>query len=310
MRILIVGAGATGGYFGARLAQAGRDVTFLVRAARAKQLRRTGLIINSPHGDLTLKPQLLESGGAASPFDVVLVALKAYALEPALNDIARVVGPDTMLVPFLNGMRHLDTLIGRFGERAVLGGVCLVATTLKPDGSIAQLAPFQEIVYGERDGSASDRVASIDGAMQGAGFKARASSEIMQEMWNKWMLLASGGALTCLLRGNVGEIEAVAGGTAVAHRLVDEVASVATAEGYRPSQATDDRVRTTLTAAASPFATSMYRDLCGDQPVEAEQILGDMVTRAQRFGLPTPLLEAAVVQLRIYQGRLTRQPSS
>lgn len=237
MRILIVGAGATGGYFGARLAQAGRDVTFLVRPARAEQLRRTGLVVTSPHGDLTLAPTLLETSGPASPFDVVIVALKAYALEPALDDIAQVVGPDTVLVPFLNGMRHLDTLIGRFGERPVLGGVCMVATTLKPDGSIAQLAPFQEIVYGERDGSTSDRVAALDAAMQGAGFKARGSQQIMQEMWNKWMLLASGGALTCLLRGTVGEIEAVQGGVALANRLVDEVMSVAAAEGYPPSSA-------------------------------------------------------------------------
>ncbi len=306
MRILIVGAGATGGYFGARLAEAGRDVTFLVRPARAELLRRTGLVISSPHGDLTLTPQLLETGVAPSPFDVVLVALKAYALEPALDDIAQVVGPDTVLIPFLNGMRHLDTLIGRFGERPVLGGVCMVATTLKPDGSIAQLAPFQEIVYGERDGSASDRVATIDAAMQGAGFKARASSEIIAEMWNKWTMLASGGALTCLLRGNVGEIEAVAGGTALAHRLVDEVMAVVTAEGYQPSDATNDRVRTTLTAKSSPFATSMYRDLSGGHPVEAEQILGDMVARANGFGLSTPLLEAAVVQLRVYQDRLAK----
>ena len=304
MRILIVGAGATGGYFGARLAEAGRDVTFLVRAARAVQLRRTGLAISSPNGDLALTPHLLETGQAASPFDVVLVALKAYALEAALDDIARVVGPETMLVPFLNGMRHLDTLSGRFGERTVLGGVCMVATTLKPDGSIVQLAPFQEIVYGERDGSASDRVAALDGAMQGAGFKARASSAIMQEMWNKWMLLASGGALTCLLRGTVGDVVAAAGGTAVAHRVVDEVMSVAAAEGYAPSEATNDRVRTTLTAKSSPFATSMYRDLSGGLPVEAEQILGDMVARAGGFGLAVPLLEAAAVQLRVYQARL------
>ena len=281
MRILIVGAGATGGYFGARLAQAGRDVTFLVRPGRAEQLRRTGLVITSPHGDVTIQPRLLETGTRSGPFDLVLVALKAYALGPALDDVAPLVGPDTMIVPFLNGMRHVDALTGRFGERAVLGGVCMVATTLKPDGSIAQLAPFQEIVYGERDGSASARVAAIDAAMAGAGFKARASSEIAQEMWNKWMLLASGGALTCLLRGTAGEIEAVAGGTAVANRLIDEVMSVAAAEGHAASAATEERVRSTLTAKRSPFATSMYRDLSAGLPVEAEQIVGDM-TRTGR----------------------------
>ena len=304
MRILIVGAGATGGYFGARLAEAGRDVTFLVRPARAAQLRRDGLVVASPHGDLKLDPQVLETGAASAAFDLVLVALKAYALDRALDDIAAVVGPETMLMPFLNGMRHLDTLAARFGSEAVLGGVCLVATTLKPDGSIAQLAPFQELVYGERDEPASARLAAVDAALQGAGFKTRASATIMQEMWNKWMLLSAGGALTCLLRGAAGEIEAVPGGAAVAHRLVDEVMSVAAAAGYPPSDATNDRVRSTLTAKGSPFATSMYRDLTAGLPVEAEQILGDLVARAQGFGLATPLLDAAVVQLRIYQDRL------
>ncbi len=304
MRILIVGAGATGGYFGARLAEAGRDVTFLVRPARAAQLRRTGLVVTSPHGDLTIQPRLLDTGVPTAPFDLVLVALKAYALDPALDDIAAVTGPDTMLVPFLNGMRHLDALTARFGERPVLGGVCLVATTLTPEGGIVQLAPFQEIVYGERDGAMSPRVTAIDAAMQGAGFKARIATNVMQEMWNKWMLLASGGALTCLLRGTAGDIEAVPGGTAVAHRMVDEVMAVVTAAGYPPSAATDERVRTTLTARSSPFATSMYRDLTAGLPVEAEQILGDMVKRAQGFGQTTPLLDAALVQLRIYQNRL------
>ena len=212
MRVLIVGAGATGGYFGARLAAAGRDVTFLVRPGRAAVLRERGLVITSPHGDLTIQPRLLETGAAAGPFDLILVALKAYALEGALGDLAGLVGPETMLVPFLNGMRHLDALIERFGERPVLGGVCLVATTLRPDGSIAQLAPFNEVVWGERDGSMSERVRAVDAVMQDAGFTARMSTEIMQEMWNKWMLLASGGALTCLMRGNAGEIEAVPGG--------------------------------------------------------------------------------------------------
>ena len=308
MRVLIVGAGATGGYFGARLAEAGRDVTFLVRPGRAAVLREKGLVISSPHGDLTIRPRLLETGVVAGPFDLILVALKAYALEGALGDLAGLVGPETMLVPFLNGMRHLDALIERFGERPVLGGVCLVATTLRPDGSIAQLSPFNEVVWGERDGSVSERVRAVDAVMQDAGFTARVSTEIMQEMWNKWMLLASGGALTCLMRGNAGEIEAVPGGVAVAHRLIDEVMAVAAAAGYAASAATDERVRATLTSRGSTFATSMYRDLSAGVAVEVEQILGDLAERGAGFGLATPLLDAAVVQLRIYQGRIMSAP--
>src|SRR5689334_25231405 len=134
MRILVVGAGATGGYFGARLAEAGRDVTFLVRAGRAEQLRRSGLRIKSPHGDLVLQPRLVTAGATTEaldrPFDAVLLAVKAFALENALADLTPAVGPQTVIVPFLNGMRHVEALVGRFGDRAVLGGVCVVATML------------------------------------------------------------------------------------------------------------------------------------------------------------------------------------
>jgi 2-dehydropantoate 2-reductase len=191
MRILVVGAGATGGYFGGRLAQAGRDVTFLVRPKRAEQLRRDGLQILSPHGDVTLAPQLVTADRIASAYDTVLLTVKAFALDAALVDLAPAVGPATMVVPVLNGMGHLDKLIARFGETPVLGGVCLVATTLDPQGRIKQLAEFQQLVYGERSGEMSARVTALDGAMQGAGFTARASAVILQEMWEKWILLAT-----------------------------------------------------------------------------------------------------------------------
>src|SRR5579863_1436488 len=148
MRILVVGAGATGGYFGGRLAEAGRDVTFLVRPKRAAQLRENGLQILSPHGDVTLRPQLVTADRITGPYDAVLLTVKAFALDAALADVAPAVGPRSMIVPVLNGMRHVDTLIARFGEKPVLGGVCLVATTLDPQGRIKQLAEFQQLIYG------------------------------------------------------------------------------------------------------------------------------------------------------------------
>jgi 2-dehydropantoate 2-reductase len=234
MRILVAGAGATGGYFGARLAQAGRDVTFLVRPKRADQLRRDGLRIVSPHGDLTLVPRLLVTGETAGPFDVVILAVKAYALDQALNDLDPTIGPNTMVVPLLNGMRHIDLLIERYGEAPVLGGVCIVATTLDPQGRIVQLADTQELVYGERNGVISARGQALDAAMRDGGFNARISETIIQEMWEKWVMLATAGGITCLLRGSVGEIEAVPGGAALALGFLAETTSVAAASGYAP----------------------------------------------------------------------------
>ena len=310
MRILIVGAGATGGYFGGRLAQAGRDVTFLVRPGRAAQLRQDGLHIVSPHGDVALTPALLVTGEPTAPFDAIILAVKAYALGAALDDLAPAVGPATMIMPLLNGMRHLDLLIKRFGPGPVLGGVCRVATTLDQQGRIVQLGAFQDLVYGERDGRASDRVAALDAALQNAGFKAEPATNVMQQMWEKWILLAAGGALTCLMRANVGEIEA-AGGAGLARRLLAEAAAVATAADHPPTAPFIANAEKMLTAPGSSFATSMHRDMTGGQKVEADHIIGDMLRRAQNATLDTPLLQAASVALAIYQNRLTpKQPKA
>lgn len=304
MRILVAGAGATGGYFGARLAQAGRDVTFLVRPRRADQLRRGGLRIVSPHGDLRLAPRLLVTGETAGPFDVVILAVKAYALDQALNDLDPTIGPNTMVVPLLNGMRHIDLLIERYGEAPVLGGVCIVATTLDPQGRIVQLADTQELVYGERNGVISARGQALDAAMRDAGFNARLSETIIQEMWEKWVMLATAGGITCLLRGSIGEIEAVPGGAALALGFLAETTSVAAASGYAPRTVFTARARGILTAKGSSFAPSMYRDMQGNALVEVDQILGDMLFRARGLNLATPLLEAAVAQLQVYQNRI------
>jgi 2-dehydropantoate 2-reductase len=304
MRILVVGAGATGGYFGGRLAEAGRDVTFLVRPKRAEELRRDGLQILSPHGDVTLHPQLVTADRIASPYDAVLLTVKAFALDAALTDLAPAVGPGSAIIPVLNGMRHLDVLIGRFGEAAVLGGVCLVATTLDAQGRVKQLAEFQQLVCGERSGEMSARVAALDAVMQGAGFTARVSAVILQEMWEKWILLATLGSITCLLRGTVGDIEAAPGGAALALEVLGECVSVATASGYTPGEAFLTRTKASVTAKGSATAPSMYRDLTQGLPVEADQIVGDMVARARGFGIAAPILTAAYAHLSIYQRRV------
>ncbi|HVY16631.1 MAG TPA: ketopantoate reductase family protein [Rhodopila sp.] len=303
MRILIVGAGATGGYFGGRLLEAGRDVTFLVRPGRAEQIRRDGLVIVSPHGDVTLAPKTVLASEIAQPFDIVILAVKAYALEQALADLKPAIGPATMIVPLLNGMRQVDLLVRDFGEAPVLGGVCIVATMLDAQNRVVQLAGMQELKYGERDGSTSDRVRRLHDALSGAGFETTLSTTILQEMWEKWVMLATAGALTCLLRGTVGEIEALPNGADLPPRFLAETAAVAAAAGYPPPEAVLARTRTMLMAKGSPWAPSMYRDLQVNAPVEVEQILADMALRGARSGIATPLLDAATAQLRIYQAR-------
>ena len=212
MRLLVVGAGSTGGYFGGRLAEAGRDVSFLVRPRRAAQLAADGLKLVSPHGDVTVRPKLVTAGDIKAPYGAVLLAVKAYSLDAAIEDFAAAIGPGTAIIPTLNGMRHIDVLAARFGDEAVAGGVCKVAATIDREGRIVQLANFQELAYGERDGTVSSRMKELDAFMQGAGFTARLSPAIGYEMWEKWTMLATLGAITCAMRGNIGEVVAAPGG--------------------------------------------------------------------------------------------------
>jgi 2-dehydropantoate 2-reductase len=305
MRILVVGAGATGGYFGGRLAEAGRDVTFLVRTGRAALLRANGLRILSPHGDVTLTPQLVTAGDIAGPFDAVLLTVKAFSLDAALDDLAPAVGPETMILPVLNGMKHVDILAARFGEKAVVGCVCKVATSLDDQGRIVQLTKLHDLAYGEMSGAPSSRTTQLDAVMQGAGFEARLSRTIEREMWEKWILLATLGGITCLMRGNVGEIVAAPGGVPFVLGFLEEIVSVVTAIGHPPGADFLTSAKAIMTEKGSPQTSSMYRDLQRGGPIEADQIIGDLLARARLVDVPTPLLAAAYTHLSIYQGRLS-----
>jgi len=282
-------------------------VTFLVRPSRAKQLAQDGLRIISPHGNAVLTPKLITAEEIDTPYDLVFLSVKAYDLEAAMNDFAAAVGPETMILPVLNGMRHVDLLTKRFGEHAVIGGVCLVAAEIDDQDRIVQLADFQQLVYGERNGETTPRLQTLDATLRGAGFDARLSTDIMQAMWEKWVQLASLGAITCLMRGAIGEIVAVPGGADLSLKVLDESAAVATASGHKPSEALLARHAGAMTRPGSPLTSSMYRDLRKGAPVEADHILGDFIERGDARGIATPLLKAAFINLRVYQGGLSKR---
>src|ERR1043165_3091956 len=215
MRILVVGAGAIGGYFGGRLLQAGNDVTFLVRPKRASELAGAGLVIKSPHGDVTLKnPPTVQADKLAEKFDVVLLSCKAFDLEDAIKSFAPAVGPQTAIIPLLNGMLHLNVLDQKFGTDRVLGGLCAIAVTLNEAREVVQLAPMHSLNFGERDGVMSERVLAIAKVFESGKFGAVASEHIMQDMWEKWVFLASPGASTSLFRPFRGTIPWVCPGAA------------------------------------------------------------------------------------------------
>ncbi|MBH5402789.1 2-dehydropantoate 2-reductase [Bradyrhizobium sp. CNPSo 4010] len=302
MRILVVGAGAIGGYFGGRLLQAGRDVIFLVRPRRAGELASAGLVIKSPNGDVTLNnPPTVQADALKDKFDVVLLSCKAFDLDDAIKSFAAAVGPNTAIIPMLNGMKHLDTLDTRFGKERVLGGLCAIAATLNEKREVVQLQPMQSISYGERDGGMSERVKAIDEAFKSGINGASASQNIMQDMWEKWVFLSSLAASTSLMRTSVGNILAAPGGRDFLLGMLDETSAVATASGYPPGGPFFDRVKANLTTEGSPLTASMFRDIKAGLPVEADHVIGDLIARADAAKVPVPKLRIAYTHLKAYE---------
>lgn len=311
MRILVLGAGGTGGYFGGRLAQAGVDVTFLVRAPRAAQLARDGLRIRSALGDAQLAvahvtADALPALAARDPFDLVVLSCKAYDLDSSIDAIAAAVGPSTAVLPILNGLLHYAALDARFGADAVLGGLCFISAMKGADGEIVHLPSPPSVTFGERDASSngSARTRAIEAVCAGApGFDAVRSESFMQAAWNKFTFLAALAAATCLMRASIGHIVATDGGPAFLVSLHEECLAVARAEGQAIPAEAAAHARSLLTRAGSTVTASMLRDLESGQEVEAAQIIGDMRARGHAAGLALPHLDAAWVHLQAYRAR-------
>ena len=302
MRVLVVGAGAIGGYFGGRMLQAGRDITFLVRPRRAGELASAGLVIKSPHGDVTLKtPPTVQADAIRQKFDVVLLSCKAYDLDDAMKSLAPAVGEGTSIIPLLNGMRHLDVLDAKFGSAQVLGGLCSIAVTLNDKREVVQLQPMQSLGFGERDGKLSDRVRAIAEVFKSGNFGSSASEHVMQDMWEKWVFLASIAASNCLMRASLGNILAAPGGKDFLLGILDESKPVATAEGFPPRAPSLERTRAMLTTEGSPMTASMFRDIQAGLPVEADHVVGDLIARGDAAKVPVPRLRTAYTHLKAYE---------
>ena len=280
MRILVVGAGAIGGYFGGRLLEAGRDVTFLVRPRRAAQLAKTGLVIKSVTGDARLPhPPTVLAEDLREPYDLILLSSKAYDLDGAITSFAAAVGPQSAILPLLNGMQHLDLLDARFGVDRVLGGQCVIAVTLDDNGTIVQLSREHQLTFGVRGNARPDRIKAIAAELTGAKFESRTSADIVQDMWEKWVFLATLAGATCLMRAAIGDIIAAPGGTEFMRDLLDECYAVAAANSHPPREHAVQNMRGMLMAAGSTLTSSMLRDIERNASIEGDHIIGDLVRR-------------------------------
>lgn len=299
MRILIVGAGATGGYFGARLAQAGRDVTFLVRERRFQQLQKTGLVLRTPQGVEKLQPQLAQAGSLSGVYDLIILTVKSFGLAQAIEDIAPAVGEQTLIMPILNGMRHFDTLRDRFGDK-VIGGLVKINATLGEQGEVVQMTALHQIYYGALDGHNDARLQRVDEALRAASVDTFFTDNIIGELWEKWLLLSTLGAVCCLARGDTQQVLTADGGEALLRAIFSEVLATITADGYQPRPAVTAKIFELLSNPATPMTSSMYRDLTQGYDIEAAQIIGDLVQRAAQNGVSVPLLNAVNVNLQVY----------
>jgi 2-dehydropantoate 2-reductase len=312
MHTLVVGAGAIGGYFGGRLVEAKRDVTFLVRPRRAAELAASGLTIRSRFGDVTIpEPKTVLAENLHETYDLVLLSCKAFDLEGAMQSFAPAVGPKTAILPLLNGMRHLETLDQRFGAARVLGGQCLIGATVNEKREIVHLNDVHDLSFGERDGTLSDRVNAIGSLMEGVRFDARVSQRILLEMWEKWTFLASAASSTCLMRAAIGDICASPGGTDFMLGVLEECRRIAAAEGHPVRDESVQRSREMLTAAGSALTASMLRDIERNGPIEADHIVGDLLERGMRHGISgnDSFLKVAYTHLKAYEARRARTAS-
>lgn len=307
MKILILGAGAIGGYVGGCLHQSGADVTFLVRPARQQAIQRDGLVIKSTKGDITQTVKTVLKGSEGGPYDIVLLTAKAYDLDSAVEAIAPAVGAGTTVVPLLNGMRHLDVLDAKFGKDRVVGGLARVGVAMSPEGTILHTSPFAAVSFGERDGrEPRASLKALDAAVKASGVDGGLHANIVQDLWDKWIMLCSLAATNCLMRGSSGDILEADEGRAIVLETVDECRKTAAAAGHDPGEKGMQTIRGFLTVKGSRFTASMLHDLEKGAMVEADHIVGDMIARAKKAGISTPNLRIAYAHLQVYLARRSR----
>jgi 2-dehydropantoate 2-reductase len=308
MRVLVVGAGAIGGYFGGRLVRAGRDVTFLVRHGRAEQIRKNGFAVRvAAERAEELAVRAIVSEQIEAPYDLVLVSCKAYDLEGAMDGFAPAIGPETAILPLLNGLRHLDLLSERFGAARLLGGQCVITATLDERGHAVLLGPTATLTFGELDGASSERTEAIATTMRDAGFAVQVSNAVLLEMWEKWVLLATFAGMTCLMRGAIGDIVA-AGASGLTEALLEECRHIAASQDQMIRPDVLQRTRAILTQAGSTLMASMLRDLERGTMTEADHILGDLLDRQSELAVTSPsLLRIAYLHLKTYETRRARE---
>jgi len=304
MRILVLGAGALGGYFGARLLEAGADLAFLVRPRRQAQLREKGLVVHCPvFGSSHRTVTALQASEVRPGWDLVLLTCKAYDLEDAIAAIRPAVGPETAILPVLNGLAHIGALQAAFGEAAVLGGVARIQATLTPEGEVRNFAQWRALTVGELDGRMTPRVTEFVALADKGGIQAEAVPDIRNALWAKLVMLGTLAGATVLMRGSVGQILRAPGGADFLGTLLERNVAVAAHHGASLAPAILKGIRAIFADPASRLTASMLRDLESGGRIESDAILGELLDGARRAGIDPALHELIMLHARTYEQR-------
>lgn len=315
MKLLVLGAGAIGGYFGGRIAESGADTTFLVRPKRREKLRRDGLRVESPLGNIALPVKTVSAEELRPDYDLVLFTCKVYDLDSAMDAVAPAITERCALVPMLNGISHFERLDERFGAAHVMGGTCQINAALRGDGVVVQEGSLQRILFGERDGASTPRADAFAAILAKTTLDWTLSDDIERDLWEKIMFLSALAATTCLFRGNVAEIIAAPGGREAITRALDTNIEILEREGHPARRAVQEFARERLTDPAGTWSASMLRDMEAGNPTEGDHIVGFMLEKARKHGLDDLVLSLAYTHLKTYEarraaGRLPRDTAS
>jgi 2-dehydropantoate 2-reductase len=302
MRFLVLGAGGLGGFFGGKLLKGGADVTFLVRPGRAAQLQRDGLIVRSHDGEIRAPVTTIQQGQIDGIYDVVLLCCKAYDLDGAISAISPAMGPQSAVMPLLNGIRHYDVLQQQFGAPRVLGGLTIINAALMPDGAIEQgELRINTTALGELDGGQSARCGAIKSALEAGGIAVDMSNDITAALWAKFFVFACIAVTATLTRSRAGAIARSAAGADFVSAVIDECARIVTAEGYAPPPDYPTMIRKVFSEPTSPYGPSLLVDMEEGRTTEGEHTIGDLVRRAARHGVSAPVFSAALCNIQAYE---------
>lgn len=298
MKILIVGAGGIGGYFGARLIQAGADITYLVREKRQKLIQDQGLLIETPGGNFVVHPKTIGAEQLQPIYDLIILAPKAYDLADSLQSIANA-SSSGVILPFLNGQTHLQTLDQKFGKPRVMGGVAHISAMITASGSIKQLTDLNVLTVGHRSYEHMELAQKFHQLCDQADFTNIYSEHIEQALWDKWVFLATLAGMTTVTGGNVGQIMASPYGKNITEKMYQECCAIANSNQFPIAQSTQNKALELLTQKDSKFSASMLRDLNSHNKTEHDHILGEIIRLGDQNSIKSDLLKLALLHLAV-----------